>query len=1615
MLNDGNQSAYPDQPKFDWDFSRGGFGVPLDGTLTVGVLDGSRPAGSTVEVLPGYVDANGDFIPYTSATEKAGVNVTYDNNGVPTSVTFDGATIKANNPLAQNNDYFHVAVVVTESSGTRYCSSGCDVGLNRIINAGQGAPSNGPHFDWDFSNGRFRVPVNGTFTIDILNGGNVPAGTTVDVQLGEVASNGDFIPYATADQIGITVICDSNNNNVPVSVIFDGALIYANNPLVQKTGDTFHVAIVGVDSNGTHLIQGCDVHLDGVSCNHNNTFKWWDTNEEDHQLHCGNCGDPVGPIATHTDDVTNSDGSTGADGLCDDCDVLVQLDNGKLVHKHVKTTQWFANNDNTEHFHNCTDNNCTKSFDPHTAVDNDNDGDCDVCNCVHSPELDNQGNPMFGNDSQQHFYVCTHCSQPYDFEGHDDSRDNDGLCDKCGYGQQKPGQCTHTDDDFWIKIEKETHQAVCNHCGYDRGPADDHVDNNTDALCDDCGAKVVIDSTSGKLVHNHNVMPRPATNNWFANYDNHFNKCDNCGMTSFNFNNHVDLKDANGNAGADGYCDECKVSVDQNFKHDCPPSAMTYISDGEETHKQICKECETTHSDSRHVNNSGNDNLCDDCGITVNADDVHEHTPDGNWKEDTFRGEHCCECADAKCNDWVYAGHEDGDDSDDLCDDCGADYKCKHSNNNFWWSTMQDSHQLNCNDCGEYVAEEAYHTDTNADDKCDDCGVEVLVYTDDEGNEYILHQHVWETTLSMANDHHHYNCSDTACSVDTDPVAHFDNVDNGNPSLAQPDGACDACGATNVQDWCQGHVNSGAFHIDSTGEYHYTMCDNCCNAYGDPVAHTPSGEFNTDEESHYAICSVCTAEMKAESHSGTQYVAVEDQHYLECAICGETYGEAYDHTDDDMDETCDVCGETVEHELSGARVEFQDGHANVCVCCDKPVPSSKESHNWNPDPMCKSEDAHSYYCGDCDTFIGQETAHFNTDGDDLCDECHVRVDENNKHSHEYRWIVDEYYHEYRCFDCGLCDISEMHIPSNGACTICKATVNADGEHTHDYKFVYLDNDGHIDRCTDVNCNMENDYLDHTGGDDGICDDCGEEYIAFTTAFTDAAGFESKFIAAFNKAVNDNDFTELEKYYDPISAYDFVYMYKDILSQGLSVTLKTSIVTYTSTTKDIVPGGEAEDLFNSAKDAVGNYTLSHIYANVFYGGLKEGNASNSWQMSGYNGAVKVTAEFNPVDVKANRVWHLYTFSEVTGEWTKVASSAEGASSLTYNTTEDEYVYAVAYEDVVQPTVTPTPTPAPVVTPEATVAPTATPAPTVAPTATPAVSPSPTVAPTASPTPALYSYKNGTKADVYEKNSTQLKSDVVKNHKITDASVTVTKYYDGWGPGRTNYYTKKGEMIKGQVKIGGEVYDFDSEGHIIRDVAKGIDVSKYQPNINWKKVKASGVDFVIIRAGYRGYGSGVLVEDPYFKSHIEGAINAGLKVGVYFYSQAISTEEAVEEASMVLQLVKKYKLTYPVYFDTEATGTGVGRADNLSQSHRTKIANAFCKTIKNSGYKAGIYASKSWFYYQLDYSQLSQYDIWLAHYTTSTDFKYHYDMWQYTGTGSCEGVSNAVDLNWAYKVY
>ena len=194
--------------------------------------------------------------------------------------------------------------------------------------------------------------------------------------------------------------------------------------------------------------------------------------------------------------------------------------------------------------------------------------------------------------------------------------------------------------------------------------------------------------------------------------------------------------------------------------------------------------------------------------------------------------------------------------------------------------------------------------------------------------------------------------------------------------------------------------------------------------------------------------------------------------------------------------------------------------------------------------------------------------------------------------------------------------------------------------------------------------------------------------------------------------------------------------------------------------------------------------------------------------------------------------------------------------------------------------------------------------------------------------------------------------------------------------------------------------------------GIDVSRWNEDINWDKVKEAGIEYVIIRAGYRGSVTGTLVEDKYFRKNIEGAIKAGIPVGLYFFTQATTEVEAVEEASMVLALCKEYDITYPVFIDTEKAGEN-GRANELDKKKRTAICQAFCETIRNGGYKAGIYASKNWFENKLDMNILSDDTyIWLAQYGDEVTYDGKYHMWQYTSSGRVLGIEGRVDLNLSF---
>lgn len=203
----------------------------------------------------------------------------------------------------------------------------------------------------------------------------------------------------------------------------------------------------------------------------------------------------------------------------------------------------------------------------------------------------------------------------------------------------------------------------------------------------------------------------------------------------------------------------------------------------------------------------------------------------------------------------------------------------------------------------------------------------------------------------------------------------------------------------------------------------------------------------------------------------------------------------------------------------------------------------------------------------------------------------------------------------------------------------------------------------------------------------------------------------------------------------------------------------------------------------------------------------------------------------------------------------------------------------------------------------------------------------------------------------------------------------------------------------------VSQFENDGQSV-----GIDVSAHQGSINWAAVKASGVEFAMIRCGFRGNSQGGIFQDAYFKSNIQGAVNNGIFVGIYFYSTAVNEEEALQEAAWVVNTIKSYRITYPVAYDFEDFGKY--RCAGVSGEQATSNAIAFLNYVKSAGYSPMMYANKNDISNRFNRGRLGSYKFWLAHYTSNTNYTGKYQMWQYTSNGSVNGISGRVDMNIAY---
>jgi len=222
---------------------------------------------------------------------------------------------------------------------------------------------------------------------------------------------------------------------------------------------------------------------------------------------------------------------------------------------------------------------------------------------------------------------------------------------------------------------------------------------------------------------------------------------------------------------------------------------------------------------------------------------------------------------------------------------------------------------------------------------------------------------------------------------------------------------------------------------------------------------------------------------------------------------------------------------------------------------------------------------------------------------------------------------------------------------------------------------------------------------------------------------------------------------------------------------------------------------------------------------------------------------------------------------------------------------------------------------------------------------------------------------------------------------------------------NYVTENLQILEN-----GE-FQYVENGQVIS--YKGIDVSRFQGKVDWNAVAEDGVTFAFIRVGNRGYGSGAIVDDNNFERNIKGANAAGIKVGVYFFSQAISEEEALEEAAYVLEKIAPYQVECPVVFDMEMIAGDEGRADSLSVDERTQLMKVFCDAIADAGYKPMIYMNLELAAFRINLEELESYEKWFAYYNPQMYFPYEYSVWQYSESGMVAGIKEPVDLNIAFK--
>ncbi len=270
------------------------------------------------------------------------------------------------------------------------------------------------------------------------------------------------------------------------------------------------------------------------------------------------------------------------------------------------------------------------------------------------------------------------------------------------------------------------------------------------------------------------------------------------------------------------------------------------------------------------------------------------------------------------------------------------------------------------------------------------------------------------------------------------------------------------------------------------------------------------------------------------------------------------------------------------------------------------------------------------------------------------------------------------------------------------------------------------------------------------------------------------------------------------------------------------------------------------------------------------------------------------------------------------------------------------------------------------------------------------------------------------DTPKENQQKESEEVPENDPATDGKHTKVVNREGkeeWV--LISPYLPKHEYDFTKLVCQSELMKYYEEGRQVSYV--GADISKYNDYVDFVKLKKAGINFVMLRTGARGYGSGQLVADDNFLDNIKRATDAGLQVGVYFSSQAVTAEEAVEEAASVIEAVGEYQISYPVAFDMGFVENDTARIEALSKAEKTEIAKTFLDTVAAEGYKTMIYGDKEWLIKEIDMSKLTAYDVWLSQVQDVPDYPYRFTMWQYTQSASVDGIAGYTNLNVSFIDY